>query len=187
MNLPQQEIDRLLAMGATLGPTARFDASEGFGPQVDAKPEKGRESATLVEPGVAVIFRCDPHVTPAGNYTLIALIPIKTASEINGRDWRKRSGRSKASWNAVSRVLGPHLGLLAPFSEAYRSQRALKVTFTRLGGRKLDRSNLPTATKAVEDALAFMLGADDGDPRWHSSFEQEPGDVGVRIELELFR
>ncbi len=116
----------------------------------------------------------------------MALIPVCTTSEVNSREWKARNRRAGEAWRAVSKILGPNLGSLACFAGPYRDGRPLYVTFTRLGGRRLDRSNLPTATKAVEDALAFMLGADDGDPRWVASWDQEPGGPqGVRITLSL--
>lgn len=137
---------------------------------------------------------CDPFVVQRAanglaHGALEIEVPVKTASEVNGRDWKARSRRSGAAWKAVSKLLGPHLALLAPFAEAYHSDKALKVVFTRLGCHKMDKSNLPSATKAVEDALAFMLGADDGDPRWSARWEQVPeAEVcGVRIYLEVIQ
>jgi hypothetical protein len=52
---------------------------------------------------------------------------------------------------------------------------------------KLSRAlDLPTAIKATEDALAFVMGASDGDPRWRSESAQEPGGAfGVRIEMQV--
>ncbi len=118
--------------------------------------------------------------TPPGCWTL----PVETSSEANGREWRKRSNRTQAARRVVSAQLGRDLVYLAVFAAHYHAGGALRITFTRLGGRKLDRSNLPTALKATEDALCLMLGADDGDPRWQPAWEQEPGGaVGVRVEL----
>lgn len=112
-------------------------------------------------------------------------LPIRTKSEINHREWRKRSKRTDEAWRVVSRYISPQMWYLVRFIDDYhRSSKPIGVRFTRLGGRKLDRGNLPTALKATEDALAFIMGADDGDNRWQSEFEQEPGGpVGVRIEL----
>ena len=60
----------------------------------------------------------------------------------------------------------------------------LRATFTRLGGRKLDTSNLPSSMKAVEDAVCMYLGIDDGSPLWLPTFAQEPGgQVGVKFCL----
>lgn len=46
--------------------------------------------------------------------------------------------------------------------------------------------NLPSALKGVEDAVAFLIGADDADPRWRCECRQEPGGpLGVKIELAV--
>jgi len=112
-------------------------------------------------------------------------LPVATASEANGRDWRARSARTTQARAVVSRCLGPHLRRLAPFADHYHAGRPLGVRLVRLGGRRLDRTaNLGPALKAVEDAVALMLGADDGDPRWQSEADQEPGGpAGVRVEF----
>lgn len=127
-------------------------------------------------------------VEPA--FTAIPLawtIPIETASEANGRDWRARSRRADAAWKAVSKAVGPkllHLGAVA--SCLHGGRDAVRVRLVRLGGKRLDRSNLPPALKAVEDALAFILGIDDGDPRWRCEWEQEVGGpAGVRAEVAV--
>ncbi len=118
--------------------------------------------------------------TPPGCWTL----PVETSSEANGREWRKRSNRTQAARKVVSAQLGRDLIYLAAFAAHFHAGGALRITFTRLGGRKLDRSNLPTALKSTEDAVALLMGADDGDPRWQPTWEQEPGGaVGVRVEL----
>ena len=71
-------------------------------------------------------------------------------------------------------MCGPRLYYLMAYGYHYAKGLPIYITFTRLGGRKLDRSNLPTATKA------------DGDPRWIASWDQEPGGpMGVRITLSL--
>lgn len=111
-------------------------------------------------------------------------IPLETRSEVNHREWRKRSKRSDAAWMAVSKAFGPHLAYVVRFASDYHSGIPVRVRFTRIGGRKLDRSNLPSACKAVEDVTAFFLGANDGSDLWKAEFEQEPCDgLGVRIEF----
>jgi hypothetical protein len=144
-------------------------------PAVPAAKEK-----PLIDPG-------GYQTAPSEGNRLTLYIPVRTASEVNGRDWRARSRRSNASWRAVSKVCGPLLWLLHPYATAYHEGKALKIVFTRLGGHKMDRSNLPSACKGVEDALAFIAGADDGDAKWSARFEQEPDAerVGVRIEIEI--
>jgi hypothetical protein len=114
------------------------------------------------------------------------VIPLVTASESNGREWRQRSARTQAARKAVSVAFGPHLDALAPFANHYHAGNPICVVLTRLGGKRLDRSNLTVALKATEDAVALFLGADDGDPRWRADWEQEPGELmGVRVELRF--
>ena len=110
-------------------------------------------------------------------------LPIVTASEANGRDWRKRSNRTKQAREIVSKAFGPVM--LDDLKRWYHCERMpLDLLFTRLATRKLDAANLPVALKATEDAVALMLGCDDGDPRWRAMFEQEVGNVcGVRISI----
>lgn len=113
------------------------------------------------------------------------ILPIVTVSESNQRDWRSRSGRTKKAKKAVSVGLGKTLSALSAISDHYHDGRSIRVKLTRLATRKIDAANLGGALKATEDAVAFMIGADDGDHRWIAEFHQEIGDiVGVRIELE---
>ena len=139
-----------------------------------APPAKGgrkkRAAAELVEASFA----------PPGTW----VVPLRTASEVNRRDWRGRSRRTQDARLALSKAFGPRLRDLAPFADHYHAGGALRVAFTRLGGSRVDKSNLPTCTKGAEDFLSLLIGADDGDPRWRPSWGQEPGGpLGVRIEL----
>jgi hypothetical protein len=165
MKLPRELERRILAM-----PGVTVRARHGV------IPDPAAPAAVALVVGMAELDRGRLRTTN----------PVKAVGEVNARDWKARSRRTDAAWSAVSRTLGRHLSLLAPFADAYHGDMALRILFTRLGGRRMDRSNLPTAIKATEDALAFMMGACDGDPRWRSEFAQEPGGVvGVRIELEV--
>lgn len=77
---------------------------------------------------------------------------------------------------------------LEHLSRSYHEGHSLRIKFVRLGGRKLDRSGIAAACKGVEDAVAYLLGADDGDPRWKPEWDQEVGGlVGVRVEIEVAR
>lgn len=134
-----------------------------------------RATETLVQPHVLVAL---------GQF--IAILPIVTRSEANEPAWQRKMARKMTAKRIFREAIGPHYSLLEPFARAYHSQKALRVRFTRLGGRKLDLCNLPTSMKAVEDMLAGALLADDGDPRWMVSYEQSlGGPVGVRIEMEV--
>lgn len=127
-----------------------------------------------------------PSVTVEGG-VFTAVIPVFVASEANQRGWAKIAGRAVGVKRAVADVLGPHAGLLAPFTEAYHAGDVLKLTFTRLGGKHLDAmANLGRALKSVEDAVAAAMLADDGDPRWNATAQQEPGGpAGVRVKIEV--
>jgi hypothetical protein len=163
MKVSDEMAAEILRRATNVGPTAKLPGDE---------PPKGKP---LVTPRVA-----------AENFGVVAYLPIETASEINGRDWRKRSKRTDKAWRVVSRTFGPSLVTLGMMTMwTHREGRALRVTLTRLGGRRLDAANLPTALKATEDALAFLCGLDDGDPRWVAKFEQDPDfpEVGVRVTI----
>ena len=84
----------------------------------------------------------------------------------------------------MTKAMAPHWRAFGPLGDAMRAGQRLRVRLVRLGGQRLDRSNLPRALKAIEDAVALMLGADDGSALWLAEWEQEPGGAwGVRIEL----
>lgn len=143
-----------------------------------AKPRKPK-SRELVAPA----FRVEPR----GNNAIVATwtVPLETKSESNQRAWQGKSNRTQAARRAVSQAFGPTLAFAARFAEHYHGGGTIRVTFTRLGGKRMDRSNIPAAMKGVEDAVALILGADDGDDRWDAEFEQETGGrIGVRIQME---
>lgn len=112
------------------------------------------------------------------------VVGVETRSESNKRTWQDRSRRAIAARRAVSALFGRTLPDLAPFAAHYHAGGSLRIVFTRLAPNKLDRGNVSVALKAVEDALALMLGADDGDKRWLAEYQQEHNPkMGVRIEL----
>lgn len=126
-----------------------------------------------------------PHVEVRADGALVFVVPCVVPSLANERQWQQRNRVAQAHRRAVSRAFGPHLRELAPFAEHYHANRPLAVLLTRLGGHALDRTaNLPAALKYIEDALALMLGADDGAAHWVCRCEQQPGGpTGARIEL----
>lgn len=129
----------------------------------------------FVEPGLAIL-----------NGRLIILVAADTANETNQRKWKAKNRRAGQAWTAVRQAIGPNLGTLASFARYYESGKVLRVKFVRLGGRKMDRSGIPAATKGVEDAVAYLLGCNDGDVRWLASWDQETGGpCGVRVEVEI--
>lgn len=116
------------------------------------------------------------------------VVGVETRSEANKRSWKDRSKRTIAARRAVSALFGRTLSHLAPFAAHYHGGQPLGITFSRLAPHRLDRGNVSVALKAVEDAVAMMLGADDGDPRWVAIYEQEHNPrMGVRIQFDLLR
>jgi hypothetical protein len=113
-------------------------------------------------------------------------VPCEVPSLANSREWQMRNRVAQAHRKAVSRVLSRHLATLAAYAHWFQDGKTLRVTLTRLGGKRLDRTaNLPASLKYVEDTCALFLGADDGAANWDCRCEQEPGGlVGVRITIE---
>lgn len=135
---------------------------------------KGRKSkVAFVVPSVAIV-----------GGTLVITAAVETKNETNERVWRAKHRRAGAAWTAVRKAIGPRLDMLAPFAVHLAIDKPLRVKFIRLGGRKLDRSGIPAACKGVEDAVAWVLGIDDGSPLWRPDWDQEIGGAtGVRIEV----
>jgi hypothetical protein len=113
------------------------------------------------------------------------VIGTQVKSEANARGhWSVHHGRKAGQQRAVSRVLGRHLRVLAGYSDALHEGKPVKVMLTKLGGRKVDKSNLARAFKGVEDACSLILGADDGAANWLVDWGWEANPlVGVRLEL----
>jgi len=142
--------------------------------QPATKAKRTKKPKTLVQSGVGY-----------GGGVLVIMVAVDTVSEINHRQWQARNRRTGQSWMAVRRAVGPYLDMLARFSRLYHDGNRLQVTFTRLG-RLADLSNTASAVKGVEDAVAYLLGADDGDERWVPRFEREKSvECGVRVEIEV--
>lgn len=96
-------------------------------------------------------------------------------------------------WAAAARLAKEHRALArlycsqlgADVKAALLAGARLKVRFVRVGGRKMDPTNVVAACKHLQDGLCDWLGVDDKsdwyDWQWPG---QEPGEHGVRIELE---
>ena len=122
-------------------------------------------------------------------------IPVWLCSEANaGGKMRAAIARKGTVKNAIWRALGPGWRIFGPIGESVRNaagnsgkQASLpSIRVIRLGGRGLDTGNLWRAIKPVEDAIAVLLGCDDGWQAWKDSFQvdQDPGPLwGCRIEL----
>jgi hypothetical protein len=133
--------------------------------------------------------RAKPELVQPGNPAPgVWLIPYEACSEANQRVWQGRNRRAGAAWRAVRAAVS--LASLVPFEVALNFGEVVRAKFVRLGGRRLDRLvNLPSSLKGVEDAVAYLLGIDDGSPQWAPECAQEPGDgpLGVRVVLEVVK
>ncbi len=106
-------------------------------------------------------------------------LPLRTVSESNMRShWLVKAKRVKAQRAAVTLALGPL---------ARRATLPVVVTITRISPGTLDIDNLWSSQKAVIDAIAWMLGIDDRDPRvtWRVAQRKGgKGQYGVVIDIQ---
>lgn len=129
-----------------------------------------------------------PELIRTHDFRVIINVAIETKNELNQRAWKAKNRRAGEAWRRVREAVGWRISRLGPLAEEYDGGSSLRVRFIRLGGRKLDKSGLAAACKGVEDAVAYLLGANDGDRRWLPEWEQEVGGpVGVRVEIEVAR
>jgi hypothetical protein len=170
-----------IARGGTVSGRASVDgwdvAAANLGPR-DKRP------VTFVEPGVAV-----------GENSLTIVVPTETKNEASPRagGWHARARRTKSSRRILHQTMRGNHATLTPFVKAIDGGKALRITLTRLGGRKLDGNpnepgdNLTQSLKATRDAVASLLLSDDDDPWLHWFYNQEPGGpVGVRVTVEVW-
>lgn len=178
MKITPTEIDAMLAQARRNG--LSFTVRGVGGVIVEANTPNAKESTPANDEPAKPTLLPSAFVPPN-----VWLVGVETRSESNKRTWQDRSRRTIAARRAVSVLFGKTLAAMAPFAEHYHAGGSLRIVFTRLAPNKLDRGNVSVALKAVEDALALMLGADDGDKRWLAEYQQEHNPkMGVRIELE---
>lgn len=145
---------------------------------VETSPRKG-EAAPAKPELVAASF----HATAA---SCVWVVPLRVAAGDNQRGGRAKIGRAGHERRVVSRCLGgATLKFLAGYAECAARGERVRVTLTRLGGRALDDDNAVAAMKFVRDAVATMLGFDDGpaSPLVFATGQEPGGPFGVRIEL----
>lgn len=111
---------------------------------------------------------------------MTVFVPLKTVSEMNAREhWSVRFRRKKEQQKAVKYALifaGVPVVMDGPVS----------ITLQRIGGRRMDKDNLASSMKHVQDAVAKHLHMDDGDERIAWEYRQKPGGGtrGVSIEFD---
>lgn len=106
------------------------------------------------------------------------VVPIRTVSEANQREhWATKNRRNKRQQEAVGYALLSKRALLP--------KPPVLVNLCRLAKRSMDPDNLVGSFKHVQDAVAKILGVNDGDRskvRW--MYEEETGHpYGVEITI----
>lgn len=119
--------------------------------------------------------------------TLVAVVTVPgvaVVSEANRRDhWAVKRKRARLQQEATFLALA---GLGKDARDTLRAAKKVRVTFVRIGGKKLDSDNLVGAFKAIRDALAKFLRVDDGSNKLEWEWPvQEGGQRGFRIELRI--
>ena len=95
-------------------------------------------------------------------------VPIIVRSLANLREhWTARTGRAKAQRSTTLLCLRRHK-MIPPAPP-------LRITLTRIGGRRMDTDNLSISCKHARDGVADWLGVDDGDERLEWVYAQAPG------------
>ncbi len=102
------------------------------------------------------------------------IVPIRLPSLANVRlHWRRldRLKQEQRWWTtlSVTRAEIPPLPVV--------------VTITRVGPRKLDDDNLCSACKYIRDAIAQVIGTDDGSPLYTWQYRQQIGEYRVDVEI----
>jgi hypothetical protein len=117
--------------------------------------------------------------------TIEFVIPgLRLKGGLNAREhWRARASRAAKEKSAATLFMrevwpkpnGFDLEILLP----------LAITITRVGPRKLDDDNLAGSAKHVRDAIARVIGLDDGSDQLHWTYEQARGRYGVKVSIAV--
>lgn len=115
--------------------------------------------------------------------TIVVPIPgLRVISEQNQREhWAKAKRRHGQQQLAVRIAL---TAVSDADRKAIREAKSVRVSFIRLGGRRMDQSNLVGGFKWIEDAVSKWAGVDDGSSRWVPTWSQQAGETGVVISIE---
>lgn len=106
--------------------------------------------------------------------------PCKIVSEANSRDhWRVKNARKKEQ----------QLETAVEWKRAIGNRRVTlpcTIRLTRIGCRKLDDDNLANGCKGIRDAIAQLIGVDDGSDLLRFEYAQEviaKRQYAVRVEV----
>jgi hypothetical protein len=113
---------------------------------------------------------------------LAILLPIRTVSEMNTSDhWVQYGRRNKAQQDEVKVCL-------RRLFDFFRVELPCVVHLTRIGAQKLDPDNLASSFKHVQDAVASLIGIDDGSEMITWRYDQIVDRLaGYGIKIEILR
>lgn len=106
-------------------------------------------------------------------------LPITVISEANQREhWAQthdRKSKQQQAFNAEWTVLAGRVQISTPCT----------VRLMRIGAQEMDSDNLAGSFKHVRDAVARMIGIDDGSPllTWRYGQRVDPTETGIIIEF----
>ncbi len=145
------------------------------------EPPKQEAARKRKKPALAVPSYQSDH----DSVEFVIPLHVYAGDNLSGRMSKSRIGRAGHERRVTAKVLARGLLKLAYYAGALCCGRRVRVTLTRLGGRKMDAANVVAAMKYVQDTVALFLGQDDANPLldWH--YQQAPGGPsGVRVRLE---
>jgi hypothetical protein len=152
---------------------------------IAAAAENVRQT-TLPGAGPGRRGRAPVLVEPAGLVEWVLPVELPSLPNLRGH-WAKRDKLRTAQFEAI------HAGMRDLHVPSWGAAVTLPfprlVTFTRLGGRKLDADNLAACFKFVQDCIVGRyLGLDDGDDRLTFDYRQEASKMrGLRVRIETRR
>lgn len=117
-----------------------------------------------------------PAALLAPSLCVDAVIALQTRSELNLREhWtvkRRRQEEARRAWYETIQFPG------------WLYKPPLDISFTRLGGNKLDPDAVSSCFKHIQDVVCAWLNVDDGDERLAFHYDQNPGGAyGVRVQI----
>ena len=129
---------------------------------------------------------------PRASLVLTVTIPVEVVPAANRREhWAAKARRVKAEADAAkAAVFTSRLSVVGPQAFIHEHARdpafRVRVTLTRLGGRRWDDDNNVSGLKAVRDAVSkWWLLSDDGADWIEWRYAQLPGGpVGVEVCVE---
>jgi hypothetical protein len=124
-------------------------------------------------------------LTAGGPRWSVVLRPAcRVVSEANRREhWAAQHRRATTQKRAVELAWALSPMKLPEFPRHQTVATPCVVTLEHVGP-EMDGDNLQRAFKAVRDALAALIGVDDGDPRLSWVYRQRTGPAGIVVTIE---